>query len=826
MEEFSGTRELQAILPELAAALNRCEMAVLCAPPGAGKTTTVPQYLLSQCCPDKKIIMLEPRRIAVRNAAFRIARLLGENIGETVGYRTRFDSKISRKNRIEIVTEGILTRMLQDSPDLPGVGMIIFDEFHERSIHADLALTLTLDSKRVLGLPLKLLVMSATLDSKRISELLDNAPVLSCSGKLFPVETLYYPHKNQMCSRLEHLISAVRIAIDRSERDVLVFLPGSGEIKDAVKALEKILPAGIKAVPLYGDLPPEQQDAAIQPDPDYRKIILSTPIAETSLTVKGVRAVIDSGLRKESVFSPGNGMSRLEIRQISLASAEQRKGRAGRLAPGFCIRLWSGEEEQRMRPFDLPEIMSADLAPLLLELSSWGISRKNISDLKWLDLPSDSKLEQAEKLLKELGALDSAANITPHGKDMLTLSLHPRTAHAVLKAEELFHAGFTAALIAAFLEEKDPLNGITSDLRNRFSLLQNSSSSWKKRIMFSAKKTAESAGIRKKEIRPDLTGIILALAYPDRICCIRQGKNGEYTLSNGTGAKLKIRDHLAKEALISAADVEGESSRQIIYTAAPVTEEEIRTAIPGMIHEEFHSGWDQERQIVAAEKWICLGKAVLSAKKLHDVPPELLSTGLIDGIRKTGFHVIPFDKNDNSFRARVNFLRQAMPEAGFPDLSDHALMADLEHWLAPEISGMTKLDQLKKIKFLPVLENLMDYSLQQILRKEAPEKIQVPSGSMIRINYDTPDGIPLIPVRLQEIFGMQDTPKLASGRVPAAMEILSPAMRPVQITRDLRGFWKGSYNLVRKDMRGRYPKHHWPEDPLTAVPARGTGKPK
>ncbi|MBE6406501.1 MAG: ATP-dependent helicase HrpB [Lentisphaerae bacterium] len=824
--EFSGTKELAAILPDLAKALNSHGSAVLCAPPGAGKTTTVPQYLLEHCCPEEKIIMLEPRRIAARASAVRIAELLGEKVGETVGYRTRFDTKVSARTKIEVVTEGILTRMIQNSPDLPGIGMLIFDEFHERSIHADLALTLAIEARSAFELPLKILVMSATIDSPKIAELLDHAPTLACSGRLFPVETIYYPHKNQLVSRTEHLVSAVQYALEKSERDILVFLPGSGEIREAVKALETVLPDSVCAVPLYGELPPEAQDAAIKPDPARRKVIVSTPIAETSLTVQGVRAVIDSGLRKAPVFSPRNGMSRLETKQISLASAEQRRGRAGRLAPGLCLRLWSKEEEQRMQPFDLPEIMVTDLVPLLLELANWGVSREGIPSMKWLDLPPESKLKQAEQLLKELEALSPDGHITEHGKAMLKLSLHPRTAHAVLQTEKLFRHGYTACLAAAILEEKDPLNGSTCDLRERFSAVLNSGKPLSKRILFSADKAAQAAGIRTKEVDPELAGIILALAYPDRVACLRQGRDGEFSLSNGTGAKLRVQDHLSKLPLLAAADVEGEGAKQTIFTAAPVTEDQLKRALPGLIHEEFRSGWDAEREISMAERCICIGKAVLSAKRANDAPSELLSAGLIEGIRRTGFHVFPFEKAEQTFRARVNFLHKVMPDAGFPDLSDEALMATLEDWLTPEIHGMTRLEQLKKIKFLHVLENLLDYRMRQMLDKEAPERIKVPSGSMIRIDYDTPDGIPLLPVRLQEIFGMFDTPMLAGGRVPLAIQILSPAMRPVQTTRDLRGFWNGSYALVRKDMRGRYPKHNWPEDPFSAIAARGTGKPR
>ena len=824
--EFSGTKELAAILPDLAAALNSHGSAVLCAPPGAGKTTTVPQYLLQHCCPNEKIIMLEPRRIAARASAARIAELLGEKVGETVGYRTRFDTKVSAQTKIEVVTEGILTRMIQSEPDLPGIGMLIFDEFHERSIHADLALTLAIEARSAFGLSLKILVMSATIDSPGIAELLDNAPTLACSGRLFPVETVYFPHKNQLISRTEHLVSAVQYALENSERDILVFLPGSGEIREAVKALETVLPESVQAVPLYGDLSPEAQDAAIKPDPEHRKIIVSTPFAETSLTVEGVRAVVDSGLRKVPVFSPRNGMSRLETKQISLASAEQRRGRAGRLAPGLCLRLWSKEDEQRMQSFDPPEITVTDLVPLLLELADWGVSREGIPEMKWLDLPPDSKLKQAEQLLKELNALSEDGHITEHGKAMLKLALHPRTAHAVLQAEKLFKQGYTACLTAAILEEKDPLNGSTCDLRERFTVVLNSSKPLSKRIIFSAEKAAHAAGIREREADPEFAGIILALAYPDRVACSRPGKEGEYSLSNGTGAKLRITDHLAKVQLLAAADVEGEGSKQTIFTAAPVTAEQLELALPGLIHEEFRSGWDAERQISAAERCTCIGKAILTAKRVNDAPAELLCAGLIEGIRRTGFHVFPFEKAEQSFRARVNFLHKVMPDAGFPDLSDTALMDTLEDWLAPEIPGMTRLEQMKKINFLHVLENLMDYQMRQKLDKEAPERIKVPSGSMIRIDYDTADGIPLLPVRLQEIFGMLDTPMLAGGRVPLAIQILSPAMRPVQTTRDLRGFWSGSYALVRKDMRGRYPKHNWPEDPFTAVAARGTGKPR
>lgn len=814
---------VQSVLPQVAEALKKSGCAVLTALPGAGKTTLVPPYLLTHCTdPGKKILMLEPRRLAARSSARRIAFLMGEQIGKKVGYRTRFDSRISSETRIEVLTEGILTRMIQSDPELSGVDTVIFDEFHERNIHADLALALALDLRSVLRPDLKILVMSATMDAERVSKLMNDVPVIESPGKMFPVRTVHVK-RNDPASPIEHDTAVtIRSALRSDEGDILVFLPGEGEIRRTA-ALLKDLPENIVVAPLYGNLPKEQQDSAVDPDPEgRRKVILSTSIAETSLTIENVRVVIDCGLMRVSRFSPRSGMNRLETVRVSKASADQRRGRAGRTAPGVCYRLWSLDEQNRLPDFNIPEILESDLAPLLLELANWGVRPDSISSLKWMDLPPQSRIVQAQTLLKELNALDPSGTITEHGKDLLALPMHPRLAHAVLRAKHCGW-GYTACAVAALLSERDPLRNSGADLRNRLALFQgkgNADPVLMRSLRDAASQCAGAAGIKDSGIEADRTGIILSFAYPDRIAYARSVKSGEYLLSNGSGAVMRREDPLCGNEFLAAASIEGPVENQIIYTASPLTLDELRKYSPGLFSEDFAVKWNPDRKAVEAEKQVLIGKMVIETRNaMNLLASEKMLAAYLAGIRSEGIQAIPFEKKQQSLRERIEFLRKLMPD-DFPDMSDAGLMDSMELWLAPFADGFTRLEQLKKIDLQCALETLLTHHQKQELARLAPERIEVPSGSKIRVDYSSPDGKPFMAVKLQEMFGMLDTPKVAGGRIPVTIQMLSPAMRPVQTTSDLRHFWNESYFLVRKDLRGRYPKHDWPENPLEAKPTR------
>lgn len=774
--------------------------------------------------------MLEPRRLAARASAKRIAALMNTPLGGLVGYRTRFDSKVSPETRIEVLTEGILTRLIQDDPELSGVHTVIFDEFHERSIHADLALALCLDLKQALREDLHILVMSATLNAERVSVLLGGAPVVDSPGKVHPVQTVHIPRRDPRAPVENDLARTVRLALEQNpEGDLLAFLPGEGEIRRAAALLKESLPPQIRIAPLYGNLPQEEQDAAIEPDPEHRKVILSTSIAETSLTIEGVRIVVDCGLMRVPKFSPRNGMGRLETVRVSLASANQRRGRAGRTAPGTCYRLWSAEEEARMAPFNTPEILETDLVPLVLELAKWGVRPDAIGSMAWLDVPPAAKVAQATELLRELGALDKSGAITEEGSAMLALPVHPRLGHAVLRSKRAGFGG-TACALAALLGERDPLrNADTVDLRLRLSALEGKYScdpGILHRLRDTFRQTASAAGIREKTIDPESAGIAIALAYPDRIARSRSPRSGDYALSNGTGAKLRETDPLCSNEFLALASVEGEGNRQIIFSAAPIAFADIKEFLPELISEDFCVHWNPDRKAVEAERRVRIGSLVADSRPaLNKVPPEKILAALLDGIRTEGIGVLPFEKATQALRERVEFVRRHQPDA-WPDFSDSGVLNSLEEWLAPFASGAAGLAQIRKIDLHTALSSLLTHRQKTELARLAPERIGVPSGSMIRIDYSSPDGVPVMEVRLQEMFGMLDTPHVVDGRVPVTIRMLSPAMRPVQTTSDLRHFWTESYFLVRKDLRGRYPKHDWPENPLEAKAHRGVRKPK
>jgi len=827
-------------LQPLADALAHARAAVLQAPPGAGKTTLVPLTLLgAPWLAGRRILMLEPRRLATRAAARRMADMLGETVGQTVGYRTRLDTRVSGGTRIEVLTEGILIRLLQDDPALDGVGFVVFDEFHERSLDADLGLALTLEARRALREDLRLLVMSATLDGEPVARLIGDAPVVTSAGRSFAVEVrhLERPPADRIASAV---VSVIRRALAETEGSLLVFLPAGAEIRRAARLLAEVeLDPDIIVAPLYGDLPQDAQDEAIRPAPEgRRKIVLATPIAETSLTIEGIRIVIDSGLMRVPRFEPRSGMTRLETVRVSQASAEQRRGRAGRLAPGVCYRLWPEAEQAQLRRFIAPEILEADLAPLALELARWGSA--DPAALAWLDAPPAAAYAQARELLRSLAALDEGGRITAHGRDMAMLGLHPRLAHMLLEARRMGR-GRLAAATAALLGERDILKAgpgqRDADLRWRVELLHGDARSpglprgvtLERGALARARQAARQSEQRLRlrdgdALDPRDSGRVLALAYPDRVAQRRSGSHGQFLLSNGRGAELPAADPLAAEDFLAVAELDGEKRVARIFLAAPLSRAEIEEDFAGAIATVESVAWDARAEAVLARRQQLLGALVLKDEPLAEPPAERVAAAMLDGIRALGLAALPWTRDAESLRRRVLFLRRLDPAAEWPDLADAALLADLEEWLAPYLAGVTRRSQLERLDLAALLRQRLAWEQQQALDRLAPTHVRVPSGSRLPIDYGAGD-VPVLAVRLQEMFGARETPSVAGGRVPLLLHLLSPAGRPLQVTRDLAGFWAGSYPVVRSEMRGRYPKHAWPDDPLAAAPTARAKRP-
>jgi ATP-dependent helicase HrpB len=829
-------------LPELFAALSTSRNVVLQAPPGAGKSTRVPLALLATpWAAGGKIVMLEPRRLAARAVAARMANTLGEQIGGTVGYRTRLDTRVGPKTRIEVVTEGILTRWLQRDPALEGVALVIFDEFHERSLQADLGLALTLDAQANLREDLRVLVMSATLDSAAVARLLGDAPVVTSSGRSYPVETRYREPlaraaRGAHAERpLAEIVAATALNALQSEHgDVLVFLPGQGEIHRTLRLLEeRELPPGTRVLPLYGDLPIEQQDEAIRPStPGSRKVVLATNIAETSLTIEGIRIVIDSGLERRMRFDPPTGMSRLETTRISRASAEQRRGRAGRLEPGVCYRLWSESEHASLPAQSPAEILEADLAPLALELANWGIADPGA--LKWLDPPPAAAFAQARDLLHSLEAIDRDGRITEHGRAIAALGTHPRLAHMIVRSMNL--GGTRLALeIAALLGERDVLRSSDRaasnvDLRLRLDALRERGSKPHGLIVDTAARQRVLRAVEQlaRQLRIDLrsadsgdvdrdTGTLLALAYPDRIAMTR-GSNGRYLLANGRGAQIVGTQRIAQEEFLVIADLDAGEREATIRLAAPIARRDLEDLFAEVIETRERIEWDSREHAVIAQRERWLGALRLTEQRLDRPDPARLNAAVIAGIRELGLAALPWTREARALQARMEFARRVDPNADppWPDVSDDALLARLEEWLSPWLDGITRRDHLARLDIHSALSALLDWNGQQRLNEIAPTHLVVPSGSRIPIDYSAAQ--PTVSVRLQELFGMRETPTVASGRVPLTLQLLSPAHRPVQVTQDLVSFWARGYPEVKKELKGRYPKHYWPDDPLTATP--------
>ena len=847
---------IEAVLDTLKQRLSERHEVVLEAPPGAGKTTLVPLALMDEAwLAGKKILMLEPRRIATKSAAHRMASLLNENVGQSVGYRMRLDTKTSKHTKVEVITEGILTRMLQSDPSLEDVGLVIFDEFHERNLDSDLALSLCLKGRSLFrdeasgDQPLKLLVMSATLDGAAISGLLDDAPIVRSEGRSFPVDVVYGGASQPRERIVDRMVAAIKIAVtDNPESSVLAFLPGQGEIHRTNDELAQWLSErklqGIHLKPLFGNLSIEEQQQAIAPLTGKfqgdQKVVLATNIAETSLTIEGVDVVVDSGLVRESRFNPSTGMTGLHTVKISNASSIQRAGRAGRIRAGKCYRLWSESQQQQMVPHGGAEILKADLAPLALQLLQWGVN--DPTELQWLDAPPRGPWQQAIDLLKSLGAIDTSSKtlaLNKHGQMMTQLPLHPRLAHLLLCG---MNNGFTkqAALLASLLSDRDPFSRDNPDIGHRLDLLSGDVNcpaqhrGWLYRtqqlaqqIEGQVKRFNEQDGkqgrVQDSKVSymiraSQIAGYLLACAYPDRIA--RRRHSGGYQLSNGRSASLTGHHALGNSQWLAVAEVSSTigGKGDTIRSAAALDASLFEGILSDYIELDTFAAWDKKTQRFVAEEQEKIGQLVLHRSELKDVPVEAKRTALIKHIRKEGLSLLPWKAEQQQWCARVSLLRSVDARGNWPDVSDEALLDTLEDWLAPYLDNIKLLNNFKKLNLKEILDALLPWDKQQQLNQLMPLRFKVPTGSSIAIDYSV--NPPVLAVKLQEMFGCEETPTIANGKVALLVHLLSPAKRPLQITQDLAGFWRTSYHDVKKDMKGRYPKHPWPDDPLVAIATR------
>ncbi len=822
------------VIPQLRTMLSAESLILLIAEPGAGKTTHVPLALMNEPWLDgKKIIMLEPRRLAARAAAHYMAGRIHESVGERVGYRTRFDKKIGLRTKIEVVTEGILTRILQHDPSLHEYALVIFDEFHERNLQADLGLALARQTQSLFRQDLRLLIMSATLDTQTFTQHFKQVPVLKCKGTLFPIETQYIgPLENRTFSH--QVAKSILHLLNTETGNILVFLPGAREIRHVNDHLRSLtLPSQTLIAPLYGNLSSKAQDQAIlSPAPGWRKVVLSTNIAETSLTIDGIRVVLDSGLTRVPRFDVRSGMSRLTTIHISQQSAEQRRGRAGRLEPGLCIRCWSESAQRTLSPRITPEILDTDLTSLALELSLWGVCDPN--ELFWLDSPPAGGFAQATQLLQSLGALNSDGRITPHGQDMAQLPFHPRLAHMVLKGTE-HRLGTLACDIAAILSEGNLFKKSTGSIQPDFRISleeyyrqtrSNNTSEIIQRIQHTSQFCRRSLGIPQSvpqdSSQIEHLGLLLWAAYPDRIAQRQSEKSRRYKLINGRLACFHQPDSLENEDYLIIIDLDGRKPISRIYLAVPISTHDFFSHCGDFMHSQDHIIWDDHTQSVLAYRERQLGMLSIEQTHLHQPDPELVTKALLTGIRRQGHSCLPWTKKLRNWQARLQFLHRIMPrEMRWPDVSNATLLATLEIWLQPYLTGITSLAQLEQLDLTWPLQSHLSSEQQRTLDAFAPTHVTVPTGSQISLDYET-GNIPILAVRLQEVFGMTETPRVANGQVAVLIHLLSPARRPVQMTQDLPSFWKNGYAEVKKELKGRYPKHFWPEDPLKALPTKDT----
>jgi ATP-dependent helicase HrpB len=849
-EDISGLPICEVLEHLKQTLLGRHEL-VLQAPPGAGKTTVVPLSLLGEpWLEGRKILVLEPRRMAARAAATRMARLLGEEPGQTVGYRIRLDSCVSDETRIEVITEGILTRQLQRDPGLENVALVIFDEFHERNLDSDLCLALALQGRQVFreAPPLKLLVMSATLEGEAVAALLGDAPLLTSAGRQYPVNTRYGAAYQLRDPIAAPTVQAVMHALDVHEGSILVFLPGQREILQVARELSRRLQdAGEERVliaPLFGSLSLKRQQQAIEPAAEgTRKVVLSTNIAETSLTIEGIQVVVDSGLVREALFDSATSMTRLTTRRISRASARQREGRAGRLGPGYCYRLWSEEQDKRLVAHSTPELLQADLAPLALQLLSWGVDEPG--ELAWLDPPPESTLQQGLEVLETCGAVfrnrEGRFQLTPQGVRMAQMPLHPRLAHMLLVGSDI-NAQETACLLAAVLSERNPLGAEGADISTSLAILMAERrcppelQGWFKRIWQQARNLAR-LGLDHQVHRQrraaigvpleNVVGVLLASAYPDRIARLRAAGDGtRYLMSNGRSAVLPAEDSLLGSPWLAVAEIGGHAGEATdrIYGASTLDPEGFNAVLSHLVSEEEQVQWDYRSDQFVAQRRRMVGSIELSSQPLEQVSDDARNKALLGVLRKKGLEILPWTAALRQWRARVTLLRQVesqkSEENRWPDLSDEALLENLEEWLMPYLGQVRKLEDFQRLDLKAILYAQLAWPLPLDLERLAPERIAVPSGSVIAVDYN--QNPPVLAVKLQEMFGCEETPTVADGKVALLVHLLSPAGSPLQVTRDLAGFWGNSYEEVKREMKGRYPKHPWPDDPLNAIATRHT----